>query len=450
MRLQEFDGKRIAILGAGREGQAAYHWLIDRNPGLELTLIAEAPMDPGFVSAVRGSDRSIVEPFSAHRLSQFDVLIRSPGISPYRDALREAAALGTRITSATNVWFSAHPEARTICVTGTKGKSTTSALIAHLLGSCGFRVKLAGNIGQPLLACPDDRVDWWVVELSSYQLVDFDGTPSISVILNLSPEHLDWHLGFENYARDKLRLAERTGDNPLILNALDAALVAQFGSMPSVRWFNSNAGIHIADEKLLDRQELLPVRVPKGMPGTHNLQNVAAALTAVALAGGDLAGAARAVEQFTPLPHRLQVLGERLGITYINDSIATTPVSTLAALESLKDRPVLLIVGGLDRGLDWSAAAKSFQQFPPRAVIGIPGNGSKILAALSGAGFAPEKRLHESPDLEHAVALAQRLASAGDAIVLSPGAPSFPQFVDYRDRGHRFARFAGFAAHDEP
>ena len=185
------------------------------------------------------------------------------------------------------------------------------------------------------------------------------------------------------------------------------------------------------------------------LPGLHNLQNVAAALTAIAAAGCEMECATRSVQAFQPLPHRLQLLGEVHGITYINDSIATTPVSTLAALESLQGKPVLLLVGGLDRGLDWTEAAQAFLENPPRAVIGMPGNGPKILATLAKAGLSPEKGLHESPDLAHAVAVAQRLADKGDVIVLSPGAPSFPQFTDYRERGHAFAGFSGFAALDE-
>jgi len=326
MRLAELASQRIAILGAGREGQSAYRWLIDRIPHSELTVIAESPVDPAFRSSMRAADRVIVERFTSGRLSGFDLLVRSPGISPYREPFRDAVALGTRVTSASSLWFAAHPEAKTICITGTKGKSTTSSLVAHMLRVCGFRVELAGNIGQSLLACDGKDVDWWVIELSSYQLADLEATPGISMILNLSPEHLDWHGGFETYARDKLRLAALAVDKPLILNALDSELTERFRNQASVTWFNSAQGIHVSGTEIMNGKERLPVRVPVGMPGLHNLQNVAAALTAIAVAGCPLDRAAQAVESFAPLPHRLQLLGETGGVTYINDSIATTPV----------------------------------------------------------------------------------------------------------------------------
>ena len=147
-------------------------------------------------------------------LENFDILVRSPGISPYRKSMQRARAAGANLTSPSNLWFAAHPDQNTICVTGTKGKSTTSALLAHMLESCGFRVRLAGNIGLPLLACDDRDVDWWVIELSSYQLADLEADPDVSVILNLSSEHLDWHGNEQTYRQDKLRLAALAGAGP--------------------------------------------------------------------------------------------------------------------------------------------------------------------------------------------------------------------------------------------
>ena len=229
MQLAELQGKRIAILGAGREGQAAHAWLRARMPQAELTIIAESAAEPAFAGRLqlRGAqsrDTLVIEPFTAAHLGRFDVLVRSPGISPYREALQQAFAAGARGTTPSNLWFAAHPNARTICVTGTKGKSTTSALLAHLLRFNGNTVRLAGNIGLPLLASEDQGVDWWVIELSSYQIADLEAEPTIAVILNLSPEHLDWHGNEEIYFRDKLRLASLARNGRLIANASDVRL----------------------------------------------------------------------------------------------------------------------------------------------------------------------------------------------------------------------------------
>ena len=184
--------------------------------------------------------------------------------------------------------------------------------------------------------------------------------------------------------------------------------------------------------------------MPTGLPGRHNLHNIVAALSVAVSAGGDPFKAAAAVSSFESLPHRLQFLGRRDGISYVNDSIATTPVSTLAALEALHHGPVILIVGGFDRGLDWNACGADFLAWPPRAVIGLPENGARIIESLRRAGLSPPIGFHQVLDLAAAVAKARELATNGDTILLSPGAPSFPHFVDYRDRGKQFSSLSGF------
>ncbi len=222
-------------------------------------------------------------------------------------------------------------------------------------------------------------------------------------------------------------------------------LAGDLAAAANVTWFNTAAGIHVVDQRLFDRNIPLPVSMPPGLPGRHNLLNAAAALTAVGAAGLDVQQAALAVASFNSLPHRLQVLGQRHGVTYINDSIASTPVATVAALEALQDQSIVLILGGMDRGLDWSRYAAAFAHAPLRVVIGLPASGPSIIATLLQAGVSPARGFHEVPDLPTAVLLARELAAAGDTVLLSPGAPSFPQFIDFRDRGQSFALLCGFA-----
>ncbi len=450
MQLAELTGKRIAILGAGREGQAAHAWLRARLPEVELTILAEAPAEDAFAHSLQLHDTQtrdslIIEPFTAARLRAFDVVVRSPGISPYRKELQAALAAGLRSTTPSSLWFATHPNARTICVTGTKGKSTTSALLAHQLQSNGHTVVLAGNIGLPLLACADEGVDWWVIELSSYQIADLEALPTVAVILNLSPEHLDWHGSEEVYFRDKLRLAQLAAKGCVIANAADAELVGRLAEVAGVTWFETEAGVHTVGKQLFFRDQALPVSMPKSMPGRHNLLNVAAALTAVQAVGSDVRHAALAVSSFISLPHRLQLLGERDGISFVNDSIATTPVATLAALDALQGTRLILLVGGFDRGLDWAPHLAAFRHHLPKAVISLPANGPRITETMKRGKLAPPSGLHDVPDLQAAVALARQIACAGDTVLLSPGAPSFPQFADFRDRGETFARLCGFA-----
>ena len=440
----ELKNRRIAILGAGREGLAAAQYLRALFPNMKLTLISESDPDTETKRQLHELDDLLVRPFSGARLEQYELLIRSPGISVYRPELQRARADGVEITTPSNLWFAAHADAKTICVTGTKGKSTTSAMVAHALRCCGFQVCLAGNIGRPLLSCHDTGVDWWVIELSSYQLADLQATPTVGVLLNLSAEHLDWHGSESAYRQDKLRLAKLCRRSALILNAADPVLVEELSEFETAQWFNSDAGIHVRDSRLMDGSRVLPVSLAASLPGQHNLSNAAGALTAARLAGCDLDQAARSLSTFQGLPHRLQLVGERSGIRFYNDSISSTPMATKAALSAFTGQNITIIVGGLDRGLDWTPYMEAFRQSAPTAVIAIPDSGSRIVNTMQAAGIQPEKGLHLVAGLDDAVELARRFTPPGGLVLLSPGAPSFPRFRDYRDRGRQFARLCGF------
>jgi len=440
----ELESRKIGILGVGREGQSAREYLRSFCPGIELDLISESQPDRSFAGQLDDQDRMRTGPLSQLHLEQYDLLVRSPGISPYRDSIRRALSAGVEITTPSNLWFAAHPQEKTICVTGTKGKSTTSALIAHSLRSCGHKVRLAGNIGLPLLSCNDRDVDWWVIELSSYQLTDLEAAPTVGVILNLSSEHLDWHGGEQAYRQDKLRLAELAAGSVMVANAADPVLVKALSSHSNISWFNSEAAIHVAGCGIHDGLSILPVSLPEGLPGVHNLANTAAALTVLREIGADMKTAVPALSSFRSLPHRLQVVGEQSGVRFINDSISSAPVATAAALEALSGQSITLIVGGLDRGLDWTPYMQAFKTCIPGAVIAIPENGARIVDTMRSAGLQPEKGLHLVSGLQEAVMLAKRITQADGTVLLSPGAPSFPQFKDYRDRGRQFTNLCGF------
>lgn len=456
MLAEELRGQRIAILGAGREGQAVYHWLKSRLPDTALQFFVESSADPAFVEQLAAEDGILVGSLDSAPLNEFDVLLRSPGVSPYRPALKRAKESGVRIISPSTLWFATHPDAKTICITGTKGKSTTAALIAHMLRVCGAKVQLAGNIGLPLLACDDDDVDWWVIELSSYQLCDLQAQPDIGVLLNLSPEHLDWHGGVETYMQDKLRLAKLTSHGGLIANAADSVLRQKLAGDNEINWFNSSQGscegnrqsigqdIWLNGRQFMDGDAALEVEMPASMPGKHNRSNVAAALTVVRKVGFRLDVGIASLTSYQSLPHRLQVLGEKEGVSWINDSIASTPVATAAALEALAGKSIVLLIGGLDRGLDWSTYLPDFLTHTPKAVIAMPDNGPAVIKKLKQLGLGCSSGLHVVESLDQAVESARRLTEPGDIVLLSPGAPSFPRFIDFHHRGNEFARLAGF------
>ncbi len=440
MRLADLAGRRIGIWGFGREGRAVIRTLRHRLPKQPLTVMCSA----GEADAARAFDPEIdiltAEPDAA-TLSGFDVLVKSPGISAYKPALLAAQAQGTVVTSGTALWFAENPDARVIAVTGTKGKSTTSAMIAHLARSLGVRTALAGNIGLPLLELIDQSADLWVIELSSFQTCEA-GLLALGIITSLYEEHLDWHGSSEQYAIDKMRLADVS--QQLLVNALQPDLMARTRDHPHRLLFGQPSGWHVADGVIRRGDDEVFPSDQLAAPGLHNALNACAALAALAAVGMDALAAAPALTSFRPLPHRLQPLGERDGVRWVNDSISTTPLATLAALESLRGHAVTVLVGGYDRGVDWMLFVEAMGAEPAHAIICMGGNGGRIETALRVAEVGcPILRVD---DLDAAVAEAKARTPNGGVILLSPGAPSFDQFTDYAERGRRFTELAGFDA----
>lgn len=453
MRLSEFEGKRVAVWGYGREGRAALSVLTHKFPRERFTLFCSEREAAALVTdssglpakdAGDGGTRVLVvtTPVDEAALAAFDIVIKSPGISPYREPHLSAEHAGVRFTSGAAIWFAEHADAKTICVTGTKGKSTVAALIAHLLRKGGKLTALAGNIGLPLLDLlePAREPDWWVIELSSFQARDFAGAPTVALINNLYEEHLDWHVTGENYAADKLRIANDA--QRVVFNARQKRLAAVKDW--DLRYaFNHFEGWHLRDCAVWRGNEQVLAREEIPLPGEHNALNVCAALAAIEAAGEDAGALARHVATFKPLPHRLQRLGVRDGIDYVNDSISTTPYAAIEALRSVGTQRATILVGGHDRGLDWTPFVDFVARHPPHAIVTMGANGDTIAAALvavEGRGF----ELAATHTLAEALARARALTREHGAILLSPGAPSFDQFRDYAERGREFARLAGF------
>jgi UDP-N-acetylmuramoylalanine--D-glutamate ligase len=436
MKLADLERARVAVWGYGREGRAALAVLRRRFPGKALTLFCSE--QEAAAAQVEGANVETAQPDVA-ALARFDIVIKSPGISPYKPPIPEAVAAGVKFTSGTALWFAENPLARVIGVTGTKGKSTTSAMIAHLARSLGVRTALAGNIGLPLPDLLGQAADLWVIELSSFQTGEA-GPLDVGVITNLYEEHLDWHGTREHYTADKLKLAAVA--RTLVANASQPVLLARTASHPRRVTFGDSAGWHVRDGAIWRGDALVLPAHALPLPGAHNAMNACAALTALESAGVDAIAAARHVTSFKPLPHRLQSLGMHDGIEYVNDSISTTPHATIEALRSLHSRAVTVLVGGFDRGLDWNPFVE-FVSGHLCTIITMGGNGAAIADALDKVRD-PVFMCARTGTVEHALAKAKELVTAGGVILLSPGAPSFDQFIDYAERGREFARLAGF------
>ncbi|MCC7249695.1 MAG: UDP-N-acetylmuramoyl-L-alanine--D-glutamate ligase [Lysobacter sp.] len=464
MCISQLEGQRVALWGWGREGKAAWRALRARGFDAELTVFCTAEETEAVLATgdarLRAEQLRASTEASAERLPAFDVVIKSPGISPYAPEARAAAANGTRFFGGTALWFAehaaantgAHPQSRTLCVTGTKGKSTTTALLAHLLRAGGHRTALCGNIGLPLLELLDvdaaQAPEFWAIELSSYQTRDVavsGARPDIAIVTNVFPEHLDWHGGEARYVEDKLALLTQAKPRIAILNRADPTLAALELPDSRIVWYGHADGWHLREDTIFrgDTPVFDTADVP--LPGRHNRGNLCAALAAIEALGLDAPVFAPHASTFRPLPHRLQALGERDGALYVNDSISTTPHATLAALDCFRDRRVALLVGGHDRGVDWSGFAEAMRGRAPVAIATMGQNGPRIHALL--APLAEEGRfvLTAASDLAEAMAQARAaLGADGGVVLLSPGAPSFGAYRDYTERGRHFAALAGF------
>lgn len=439
MRWAELAGRRVAVWGFGREGRAALNALARHLPGQPVDLHC-APDEADVARAAFPAVRVHVDAPDETTLSGYDVVIKSPGISAYKPELLGAQSRGTRFTSGTALWFASHVDAHTVAVTGTKGKSTTSALLAHLARSLGVRTALAGNIGLPMLELDGETADLWVIELSSFQTSEASGV-DLGVVTSLYEEHLDWHGSRERYVDDKLKLLAASAR--VLVNAAQPVLRERAAGHPGLNTFGDAGGWHVADGWIRRGDDNVVRASAVSAPGLHNAINACAALAALELMGFDASRAAPAVATFVPLPHRLQPLGERDGLHWINDSISTTPLASLAALESVGDRRVALIVGGHDRGLDWTPFVDAMRAHAPVAIVCQGKSGPRIADALDAAGVAS---VHRALDLAAAVGAARHALDGEGVVLLSPGAPSFDQFKDYAERGKRFAELAGFEA----
>ncbi|MHC1480901.1 UDP-N-acetylmuramoyl-L-alanine--D-glutamate ligase [Frateuria aurantia] len=432
-------GRRVLVWGFGREGRAVLDLLRRQAPTLQPAVLC-SESEVVAVQAFAPGLEVLSGAVTADLLASYEVIIKSPGISAYIPALLEAQRRGSVLTSGTALWFGRHPEARVVAVTGTKGKSTTSAMLAHLARALGVATVLAGNIGLPLLELDDLEAELWVLELSSFQTREA-GPLELAVIVSLYEEHLDWHGSRQRYVDDKLALADQA--RQLLLPASSAVLQQRFSGR-AVTSFGQSEGWHIRDGAIWRSGQPVLELALLPLQGLHNALNACAALTALEMMGYDAVAAAPALADFHPLPHRLQRLGRSDGFDWINDSICTTPEATLAALQSLQGQPVSVIVGGYDRGLDWSHFVIEVMGLAPELIVTQGANGPRIAAALREAGYPGP--LSSVDTLDQAVAAARRLSRPGTCILLSPGAPSFDQFVDYAARGRHFAQLAGFTA----
>ena len=422
MILSALENKRIAIWGMGREGVTTLAFLKNYFPDQQFIIINRDP--------IKTDETFIAEEEMIEHLSEIDIIIKSPGISYYHENIQKMLEAGIVVTSATSIWFQLSKKGTVIAITGSNGKSTTSALTHHILEVLGKNAAIGGNIGTPLLSLPLDT-DYYVVELSSYQTCDLEGVPDIAVLLNLYPEHIQWHHSHAQYYHDKCNLL-RQGAKINIVNHHEprTADIAEH----SIK-FGCEDAIHFENSIMMDGG--MKIGYLEGFPllGVHNLENLSATLTICQQLDLDLRECLEAAKSYPGLPHRLQIFGPHNDNMFVNDSISTDPEATIAALEALNEKNVTLIVGGEDREQDYSVLANAIDQTGTRAIC-VYETGPRLFDLIkSGEKYRADR-------LEDAVTKAKEITPKGGYIVLSPAAPSYDAFKDFEERGDLFIKYA--------
>jgi UDP-N-acetylmuramoylalanine--D-glutamate ligase len=434
--------RRAFVLGLGLSGGAAARLLAsrgvevvacDRRPAAELELAGLAGA-PG-VELVTGGEPAALP-------AGIDAVVTSPGVALDHPLLAAARAAGIPVVAEVELAF-AWLDGPVVAITGSNGKSTTTAMTGHLLAAAGLAVEVCGNIGVPLASVVDGPPGrTFVVELSSFQLETVDRfRPRAAALLNLSPDHLDRHGDLAGYLAAKRRIlanqdagdvAVLNGDEPEVAATRVAARRRFFSRATAVEDGCSLAGGIVVERAPGSAELALFGAADVPLPGPHNLENAMAAALLARAAGAPAAGLAAALATFRGLPHRLERVGERAGVVFYDDSKGTNVAATARSLEGFADGAVHVVLGGRNKGADFRFLRDVVARKVRRAYL-IGESAAELERALAGA-----TELERAGTIAAAVASAAARARAGEVVVLSPACASFDQFRDYRDRGRTF------------
>jgi UDP-N-acetylmuramoyl-L-alanine---L-glutamate ligase len=415
MLFKDLKNKTIAVFGMGKEGSAVLHRLNVLFPEKKIGIIQED---------------------NARDCSLYDVIFKSPGVSLYHQEIVKAAQKGCVITSGLNLYL-ANKKAgvTTIGITGTKGKSTTSALTAHLLKAFGFKTGLGGNYGIPAIEFVDRDLDYFVIEVSSYQAANLAYDFDEALVLNLYPEHFDWHRSHEQYYKDKLNILNHA--KLCYGNFSDKTLPLYLENRP-VRFFNTPDGVHFENGWFMKGKCLLFSAEGVRLKGEHNLSDICAALSLLDGLGVDIKDkrCEEAVKSFESLPHRLQTIYETADsrLKFVDDSISTIPQTAVMALKAFDGVPRLLIAGGLDRKQDFTPLVMYLKEHDVKLVT-LPDTGERLYEQAIKAGVTAQK----ATTMEQAVKLSCQLLHKG-IVLLSPASPSYNMYKDFQARGEDFKK----------
>lgn len=443
MQISDLQGKKIVVWGTGMEGLAAVRFLRARLRLPSFIFVDENPEAQLTDDCVR--DQLVTDPHDIQvALSQAEIIIKSPGVSLYHPWLDQAKSNGAVITSLVNLWIEDADLSRVIVISGTKGKSTTASLLTHVLEQMGKHVSLIGNFGVPVTDCVPSEFDNIILEMSSYQTANFDGRCHIALITSLYPEHLDWHKSLDQYYSDKTRILECSNYRMATSQALDVMKRLSVG-IDGIECYDDPSSCCFKDNHLCVDGENIGLLDNEFLCREHNRSNVCGVVGIIRRLGLDISEALSVMKYYKGLPHRQQSIGEKDGVLYVDDSISTTPQSALAALNVFTGRPITLIAGGQDRGIDLTPLTDELLRNDYISVILIGESGLRLASVLGAEGHL---KFFNVKSMKDAVAKAREITPPSGVVLLSPASPSYDMFKNYMERGRVFAREAGFAQAD--
>ena len=452
--LEEFEkyarGKKVAIIGIGVSNLPLLEYFYDLNA--RVTIFDSKESNQISVEAMQKIEKYGFEFIggkdSLSRLKGFDIIFRSPSCMPDRPELVEAVENGAVLTSEIEMVLKLAP-CKVIGVTGTEGKTTTTTLINEIVKKSGRKTYLGGNMGKPIFTKirnvkPENII---ILELSSFQLSDMDISPDISVVTNIYPDHLNVHKSYEEYREAKKNIFKHQSESGIVVLNYDNEFTREFAKEANGKVIFFSSKEKLDDGFIYDKADGTIKYCKDGvrrhimkkedikLRGIHNYENICAALAATSSIV-DVDTQVKAIEEFTGVEHRLEFVRELNNVKWYNDSIGTSPASTIAGLNSF-DEDIILLAGGSDKGLDYKEVGEAIAR-KVRALILTGPTSEKIENATKQALNGKNIEIYYTSNMQESVNLAKEIAKAGDVVLLSPASASFDLYKNFEDRGHQF------------
>jgi len=450
---RDLNSKRVVVLGLARQGIALSRFLVQQGAQVTVSDIKTAGPLADAIQSLEGLPiRYVLGGHPLELLEGCDLLCLSGGVPTDLPIVVEAQKRNIELANDAQIFIERCPMP-VIGITGSAGKTTTTALVGEMLKAAGFATWVGGNIGNPLIAeldriGPGDKV---VMELSSFQLELMTTSPHIAAVLNITPNHLDRHPTMEAYIAAKKRILDfQNLDDIAVLGYDDENARNLAGDARGyVRFFSQyteiGRGAFVREGNIVlrqDTEQVVCAACDLKLRGPHNLWNVLAACVLAGATGADVEAMRRVATSFTGMPHRLQLVRELRGVRYYDDSIATAPERLIAALKSFEE-PIVLLCGGRDKHLPWDEAARLILERVSHLVLfgEMAGLVKSHISHLKSQISNVKCQIHEAGTLENAVKIAAQVAEPGHVVLLSPGGTSFDAFKDFAERGTRFAEY---------